>query len=69
MRTRFVEPENLLPQPPPSVEGRLLRILALIDEYRREYLVLCVERRLNSPDVIERLSDRMLWRGIPEQIR
>ena len=26
-------------------------------------------RRLNSPDVIETLSDVMLWRGIPKHIR
>ena len=50
-------------------DGRLLRILALIDEYRREYLALRVARRLNSQDVIETLSEVMLWRGIPEPIR
>jgi transposase InsO family protein len=49
--------------------GRLLRILTLIDEYTRECLALRVERRLNSRDVIETLSDVMLWRGIPEHIR
>ena len=38
-------------------DGRLLRILALI------------ARRLNSQDVIETLSEVMLWRGIPEHIR
>ena len=50
-------------------EGRLLRILALIDEYTRECLALRVARRLNSRDVIETLSDVMLWREIPEQFR
>jgi putative transposase len=50
-------------------EGRRLRILALIDEYTRECLALRVERRLNSQDVIETLSDVMLWKGIPEHIR
>ena len=50
-------------------EGRLLRILALIDEYTRECLALRVARRLNSRDVIETLSEVMLWRGIPEHIR
>ena len=44
--------------------GRTLRILALIDEYTRECLALRVARRLNSRDVIETLSDVMLWRGI-----
>ena len=50
-------------------DGRLLRILALIDEYRRECLALRVARRLTSQDVIETLSEVMLWRGIPEHIR
>ena len=50
-------------------DGRLLRILALLDEYRRKCLALRVARRLNSQDVIETLSEVMLWRGIPEHIR
>ncbi len=49
-------------------DGRMLRILTLIDEYTRECLALRVARRLNSQDVIETLSDVMLWRGIPEQL-
>jgi putative transposase len=50
-------------------EGRKLRILTLIDEYTRECLALRVARRLNSRDVIETLSEVMLWRGIPEHLR
>jgi putative transposase len=50
-------------------EGRRLRILTLIDEYTRECLALRVARRLNSQEVIETLSDVMLWKGIPEHIR
>ena len=50
-------------------DGRLLRILTLIDEYTRECLALRVARRLNSQDVIETLSEVMLWRAIPEYIR
>ena len=50
-------------------EGRLLRTLALIDESTRECLTLRVARRLNSQEVIETLSEVMLWRGIPEHIR
>jgi len=50
-------------------DGRMLRILALIDEYTRECLALSVARRMGSQDVIETLSDVMLWRGIPEHIR
>ena len=50
-------------------DGKLLRILTLIDEYTRECLALRVARRLNSQDVIETLSEVMLWRAIPEYIR
>ena len=50
-------------------EGRLLRILALIDEHTRECLVLGVALRLNSRDVIKTLSDLMLWREIRQHIR
>ena len=50
-------------------DGKPLRILTLIDEYTRECLALRVARRLNSQDVIETLSEVMLWRAIPEYIR
>ena len=49
--------------------GRRVRILTLIDEYTRECLAIRVERRMGSLEVIETLSDVMLWRGIPEHIR
>ena len=54
---------------PRTHDGRLLRILALIDEYTRECLALRVARRLNSQNVIETLPEVMLWRGIPKPIR
>jgi transposase InsO family protein len=50
-------------------DGRTLRLLNLIDEYTREFLVIRVERRLNSYDVIETLAEAMLQHGIPEYIR
>ena len=50
-------------------EGRTLRLLTLIDEYTRECLAIRVERRMGSQEVIETLSDAMLWRGIPKHIR
>ena len=49
--------------------GRKLPILTLIDEYTRECLALPVERRMGSQEVIETLSDVMLWKGIPEHLR
>ena len=50
-------------------EGRKLRILTLLDEYTRECLALPVRRRMGCRQVIETLSEVMLWRGIPEHIR
>ena len=50
-------------------DGRTLRLLTLLDEYTRECLAIRVERRMGSSEVIETLSDVMLWRGIPEHIR
>ncbi len=44
-------------------------MLTLLDEYTRECLAIRVERRMGSLEVIETLSDVMLWRGIPEHIR
>ncbi len=52
-----------------SHDGRMLRLLTLLDEYTRECLALPVERRMGSRQVMETLSDVMLWRGIPEHIR
>ena len=50
-------------------DGRTLRLLTLLDEYTRECLAIRVERRMGSSEVIETLSDVMLWRGIPAHIR
>ena len=50
-------------------DGRTLRWLVLIDEYTRECLAIRVARRLGSQEVIERLAEVMLVRGIPEHLR
>ena len=50
-------------------DGRMLRLLTLIDEYTRKCLAIRVARRLNSYDLIETLADLMLLYGIPEHIR
>jgi putative transposase len=50
-------------------DGRMLRMLTLIDEYTRECLAIRVARRLGRYEVIEALADVMLFRGIPENIR
>ena len=50
-------------------DGRTLRLLTLLDEVTRECLAIRVERRIGSPEVIETLSDVMVWQGVPEHIR
>ena len=50
-------------------DGRAFRILTLIDEYARECLAIDVARRLTSEDVLERLSDLFVRRGVPDYIR
>ena len=49
-------------------DGRAFRILNIIDEYTRECLAILVERRLTSEDVIDKLYDLFLFRGVPEHI-
>jgi putative transposase len=50
-------------------EGRKYRMLNLIDEYPHECLIIRVERKLQSTDVIDVLSDLFVLRGVPEHIR
>lgn len=50
-------------------DGRLIRMLTVMDEYTRECLAIDVSRRLNSTDVIDRLFDLFIFRGIPEYMR
>ncbi len=50
-------------------DGRTLRLLTLVDEYTRECLSIDVARRLDSEDVLERLTWLFVTRGVPERIR
>lgn len=50
-------------------EGRPLRLLVMLDEYPRECLSIDVARRLNSEDVLERLTQLFVTRGIPGHLR
>tara|TARA_B100001179_G_C18557722_1_gene389044 strand:- start:129 stop:875 length:747 start_codon:yes stop_codon:yes gene_type:complete len=52
-----------------TADGRSFRMLTLIDEYSRECLAIDVARRLTSEDVLERLSDLFVRRGVPAYIR
>ena len=50
-------------------DGRAFRMLTLIDEHTRECLAIDAARRLRSEDVLERLSDLFVRRGVPKYIR
>jgi transposase InsO family protein len=50
-------------------DGRPLRMLTIMDEYTRESLSIDVERRLDSEDVLFRLSELFAKRGTPMYIR
>ncbi len=52
-----------------TADGKAFRILNIIDEYTRECLAIRVERRLTSEDVLDKLYDLFLLRGVPEHIR
>src|SRR4030042_6246243 len=49
--------------------GRVFRILNIIDEFTRECLKIKVNRKIKSQDVIEELFNLFIFRGIPEHIR
>jgi transposase InsO family protein len=50
-------------------DGCKIRMLNIVDEFSREALAIRVERRLNSNDVIDVLSDLFILRGVPAHIR
>ena len=50
-------------------EGRAYRTLNIIDEFTREALMIRVDRKLNSTDVVDALTDLFIQRGTPEFIR
>ncbi len=52
-----------------TFEGRPLKILTVLDEYSRECLAIVVERSLQSIDILERLADLFVQRGLPDYIR
>ncbi len=52
-----------------TAEGRAFRMLNIIDEYTRECLAILVKRHITSQDVIDRLFELFIFRGIPEHIR
>jgi transposase InsO family protein len=50
-------------------DGRPLRMLNLVDEFTRECLSIDVARRLGSEEVLERLTELFISRGVPDHIR
>jgi putative transposase len=50
-------------------DGRKYRMLNIIDEFTRECLAIRVNRKLNSTDVIDVLSDLFIMRGVPGHVR
>ena len=50
-------------------DGRPFKMLTILDEYTRKCLVILVERRITSEDVINQLYTLFLVRGVPEHIR
>jgi putative transposase len=50
-------------------DGRSFRMLTLVDEHTRECLAIDVARSLKSENVLERLSDLFVRRGVPKYIR
>eukprot|EP00873_Tetraselmis_striata_P030964 jgi/Tetstr1/451228/TSEL_038264.t1 len=49
--------------------GRRFRMLNIIDEFTRECLAIRIDRKLNSTDVIDTLSDLFILRGVPGHVR
>lgn len=50
-------------------DGRKYRMLNIIDEFTRECLAIRINRKLNSTDVIDVLSDLFILCGVPGHVR
>jgi len=50
-------------------DGRPIRMLTIVDEFTRECLAIDVAKKLTSEDVLERLSDLFVCKGVPDHIR
>ena len=50
-------------------DGKVFRTLNIIDEFSRECLAIKVDRKLNSTNVIDALTDLSILRGAPALIR
>lgn len=50
-------------------DGKVFRMLCVIDKYTRECLAIRVERQLNSRDVLDVLGELFVTNDAPEHIR
>ncbi|NDV87972.1 IS3 family transposase [Aurantimonas aggregata] len=50
-------------------EGRKYRMLNVIDEFTHEALAIRIDRKLDSTDVVDVLTDLFILHGVPENIR
>ena len=50
-------------------DGRVFRTLNIIDEFTKEALMIRVDRKLNSVDVVDALTDLFILRGPPPYVR
>lgn len=50
-------------------DGRPIRMLTIIDEFTRECLAIEVARNLKSQDVLAKLAELFVSRGVPDHIR
>ena len=50
-------------------DGRAFRLLSILDEYTRECLAIDVKRQMNHQDVLDRLAELFVDRGVPGYIR
>jgi len=50
-------------------DGRSIRMLTVIDEYSRECLSIDIQRQIKAPEVLYRLSELFITKGIPDHIR
>jgi len=50
-------------------DGRPVKLLTIVDEYTRECVAIDVARRLRSDDVLLRLAELFVHRGVPQHLR
>jgi len=50
-------------------DGRPIRMLTVIDEYSRECLSIHIQRQIKAPEVLYKLSELFIAKGVPDHIR